>query len=183
MGGISLVISEPGLKEQVCTGGWRGRGSAPGGCIAPVTQSDVHRWQSRTRWGSPTGRGDSGTGNGVGKHRRGRWCREARSGPGRVPHNRSKVPRHPKSHRCRCSPCLPRPAAPPAPTGAMVTNPPCHPAPRLQARSRQKPRCFLRMSFLAGHYANPLTPKDVSFLFSPALACSGEPAPQAEAMP
>lgn len=92
MGGISLVISEPGLKEQVCTGGWRGRGSAPGGCIAPVTQSDVHRWQSWARWGSPTGRGDSGTGDGVGKHRRGRWCREARSGPGGVPHDRSKLP-------------------------------------------------------------------------------------------
>ena len=108
------------------------------------------------------------------------------------------LPSNPESHWCHCShpPCLPKPAAPPSThgccghprhgrgaQGAQATNPPYRPAPLLRARSHHKPRCFLRVSFLAVHYANPLTPKDLSFLFSPVLArlCSGEPSPRAEA--
>lgn len=102
MGGISLVISEPGLKERVSMGGRRGRGSAPvGGCIVTVTQSNTHRWHGRTQCISGMGGGKS-------------------PDPGQVRSRRDPLrrvkplPCHPESRWCCCSrpPCLPKPAAP-----------------------------------------------------------------------
>lgn len=114
----------------------------------------------------------------VGSHRRGGWGQEARSELGGVPRDRSNLSpvtpspagaaaatlpacpslQPPSTHGCCGHPRHSRGA-----WGAHATKPPDCLASPLRAGSHHKPRCFLKVSFLAAHYANPPTPKK-SFL-------------------
>ena len=117
----------------------------------------------------------------VGKHRSGEWCQEARSRPGGVPCDGSSLsPVTPSPTAAAALPACPSLQPPSAhgccgcpqhsggARGAHTTNPPRHLPPLLPSRSQHKLSCFLRVSFLVLHYANPpTTPKSLYFLFSP----------------
>ena len=192
MGGISPVISEPGLKERVCTGGWRGRGSASGGCAAPVTQSDVCQWHGGHNGATLPAAGTAGWGTAGGKApERGMVPGgqvQARRGPLRWV---KPLPCHPESHHCGRPPRLPKPAAPQRPrvlwlspaqrgstggTHHKSAPPPPSPAPVSQpAQTQLLSKGLISSVALCQPPHNPKKP--LLSVFPCVWPCPGEPSP------